>query len=542
MAEYTRRQYSCFKCGERHAKPMGKKCKNIRDKNTEDSGVVTKDTLVDFMSEIKSLLNGATQKIGKIEGRLDKNEEDSLTEVRNDNVKHDLTGNEFREIEENSLLVNIVQNSPEERAGHVIVDEELIESGNQIQTSLAGMDRQLIAENSTANMHVSQSLDANARAKQLQDKLQEMDRQKKEIEQMMEEIRTGLKYTEKRSSTNVENVVQSQQDCDKNKETTELSGVIKEMRTILEEVRNNKGQQSVLANTGMEYSVLANTRAAENVLANIQEEIQYEATSQGKGAGQASDNFGQINNNALANVNYRAGEFMNNDSLKANVAVVQQAAKRLAELGLQEDTEETTGQGIVNSNMKGRKSGAISKATDKITIDTDWPHYHITRGINLAPSFYEEFSLEEFVLGYLRMLTEPDSKFNFEVMIEILKDLYEDSVDFSWLNAKAFYKSIAVEVEHEKIKFEDSLLLQKCHMINCRFHKQNPRGNTEKKSFKQMPQGGVCSALFQTGECDKKFDHGTYVHACAFCWKNKNVLFKHKETECFSKNREVPKH
>ena len=157
MAEYTRRQYNCFKCGERHEKPTGKKCKNIRENNTEDSGLVTKATLVDFMSEIKSLWNGATQRIGKIEGRLDKNEEDSLTEVRNDNVEHDLTGNEFREIERNSLFEDFVQNTPEERAGHVLVDDELIESGNQLQTSLAGMDRQLNAENTTANIHVSQS-------------------------------------------------------------------------------------------------------------------------------------------------------------------------------------------------------------------------------------------------------------------------------------------------------------------------------------------------------------------------------------------------
>ena len=182
MAEYTRRQYNCFKCGERHAKPTGKKCKNIRENNTEDSGLVTKDTLVDFMSEIKSLLHGATQRIGKIEGRLDKNEEDSLTEVRNDYVEHDLTGNEFRELERNSLFVDSLQNTQEERAGHVLGDEELIESGNHIQTSLVGMDKQLNAENTTANIHVSQSVDVNARAKQLQDKLQEMDRQKKEID------------------------------------------------------------------------------------------------------------------------------------------------------------------------------------------------------------------------------------------------------------------------------------------------------------------------------------------------------------------------
>ena len=96
-------------------------------------------------------------------------------------------------------------------------------------------------------------------------------------------------------------------------------------------------------------------------------------------------------------------------TLKNDVDLVSLAAKRLAELGLHETHESYAIQGKSGFAGKGKRSGAVSKATDKVIKDTDWPHYHITRGVDLWPSSYDELSLDEFCLGYIRMLRDANS-------------------------------------------------------------------------------------------------------------------------------------
>ena len=143
----------------------------------------------------------------------------------------------------------------------------------------------------------------------------------------------------------------------------------------------------------------------------------------------------QCNNNA-GQIQRGIDDLLNNDSLKNDSDLVNLAAKRLAELGLQVTQDSDVLQSKSGYAGKGKKSGAVSKATDKVVKESDWPYYHITRGVDLMPSSYDELSLDEFCLGYIRMLRDADSKFNLHIMLEVLEDMLEDTVDFSWKNVK----------------------------------------------------------------------------------------------------------
>ena len=231
----------------------------------------------------------------------------------------------------------------------------------------------------------------------------------------------------------------------------------------------------------------------------------------------------------------------NFDVIKNAPGVMQQAAARLNQLGLTKTHDGHLQAESFNPLNKGRRSGSICKASDKIVMDMDWPHYHITRGVNLVPSSYEELTQEEFQLGYIRMLRDPDSQFNMSVMLEILEDLLEDTVDFGWQNVKGYYKSLGLEVERGKLRWSDKAAIQKRRFTQCRVIKSVQKPNSEKKQTRQVPLNSQCCAMFNSNACTHKGDHAPYIHSCTYCFNNKNVVNRHKEQDCFFKMRELSK-
>ena len=246
----------------------------------------------------------------------------------------------------------------------------------------------------------------------------------------------------------------------------------------------------------------------------------------------------EVTNQATRNANIN--EELTVTALRNNAAIVNKAAERLAQLDLNDfDLPDHV---AATSANRGKKSGCVTKSSDKIKTVMDWPHFHVTRGVNAVPASYDELSLEEFILGYVRMLRDADCAFDKEVMWEFLEDLMEDAIDFSWQNAKGFFKSTALEVEHGKLRWDDSMRMQKRRMIQCRVQKQPVKPQQqEKKATRQPSPGSMCCALYQSGQCDKRFDHFPYIHACANCFNNRNLVFKHKEADCFFKIKESPK-
>ena len=88
---------------------------------------------------------------------------------------------------------------------------------------------------------------------------------------------------------------------------------------------------------------------------------------------------------------------------------------------------------------------------------------------------------------------------------------------------------------------------KKRRFTKCRINKQPVsvplpvKSNQERRSQHQLPPGTSCCAAYQTKNCDKQFDHASFIHACRYCFQNRNQNYKHSESECFSKAREEAK-
>ena len=293
--------------------------------------------------------------------------------------------------------------------------------------------------------------------------------------------------TDRQNAATTNDTVVSAQRITNNSEA-EVTSLLKDVKSLLGENKNSRNTFSgavncteegiqgerALASTHLRDSrvTLASDRSSVNALASTHttatEGLTYEALdglSQGRKAqtqGKVVQVDDQRNNNAGIE------NFLNNDSLKNDVDLVSLAAKRLAELGLHETQKSYPIQGKSGYAGKSKRSGAVSKATDKVIKELDWPHYHITRGVDLLPSSYDELSLDDFCLGYIRMLRDADSNFNLHIMMEILEDLLEDTDDFSWKNVKGYYKSLALAIEQGKLKWEDTAAIQKRRFTQCR--------------------------------------------------------------------------
>ena len=226
------------------------------------------------------------------------------------------------------------------------------------------------------------------------------------------------------------------------------------------------------------------------------------------------------------------------ESVRANTAAMADVAAKLAAWGLAEDVGDLSNAATPPWRPRPKRSGTVSKGTDVIKNVIDWPHYHIRKGPNRTPPEFAQLSAEEFVLGYLRMLKAPDSKFDNARMLEILLEVMEDAVDFGWDRARSFYGMVGLGVEHNEMGWADKQELLKMRLTHSRTvlpaQSTKPDKPTSKAPIK------ACAA-YQVGTCDQLADHTPYRHVCEYCLRVRNFSFHHPESECRTKRNNQPK-
>ena len=226
------------------------------------------------------------------------------------------------------------------------------------------------------------------------------------------------------------------------------------------------------------------------------------------------------------------------DTVRQDHEVMAEAMARMAEWGLDED-------GMIDKTdvprkwrNRQRKSGAVSTGMDSIKVFVDWPHFHIQKGPKQIAPELSDITAEEFVLGYLRMLDDPDSQFDRERMLSILKDILEDSVDFGWERAKAFYTMLGRQVEQRRLLWSDTEQILKLRLTHSRV--SIPDTSTKPKRQTMLAKIKTCAA-FQKGSCDQPADHGQFRHVCDYCLRVRSAVFPHSELKCKSKEGSNPK-
>ena len=106
--------------------------------------------------------------------------------------------------------------------------------------------------------------------------------------------------------------------------------------------------------------------------------------------------------------------------LRQNAMVMSQASDKLARIRWQEDEGETPAEAAKNKSG-GKKSGSMLVAAETVNDRIDWPHMYVSRatsGRRLGVA-YLDLTSEEFVVGYISMLSAPLRTWDCVLMIKL---------------------------------------------------------------------------------------------------------------------------
>ena len=278
---------------------------------------------------------------------------------------------------------------------------------------------------------------------------------------------------------------------------------------------------------------LGDNRAVLEALKEIQDRMtRMETKMESREEDTASEANSSLPNNENSVGRERENRELTPQSLRKDRVTMDAVAAKLAEWGVVEDEAQPSTSGVLTWRAGAKKSGAVSKGTDNIKKVIDWPHFHIRQGPKRTVPTFEEISSHEFVLGFLRMIRDPASKYDKDRMLEVLSDVMEDTIDFGWENAKGFYNMVGQDIEQNKLDWNDKQALLQMRLT----HSRTVLPPAQSKPNKPVGSARAkCCAAFQRGTCDQEGNHGPYKHACDYCYRTKNMFFPHPEPECKSK-------
>ena len=231
------------------------------------------------------------------------------------------------------------------------------------------------------------------------------------------------------------------------------------------------------------------------------------------------------------------------ESLRRDRRLMRQAAKRLSRLRWDSDDDEQSNND--GKRTSGKKSGSVLTATDKVRKSIDWPQMYVRRVTKGSPKgvVFRDLKVEEFVYGFLKMLAAPDCKLDSGFMINMLTDIMQDAMEFSWPNARSFYEQVGINVEMGMIQWTDEQAVGKLRMQYSRtvFPAVKDTKEYNKTPLVQAPPNTKCCVPYQTRTCEQERDHQPFVHACAYCHKSKSVICRHPENDCYRKANDISK-
>ena len=226
-------------------------------------------------------------------------------------------------------------------------------------------------------------------------------------------------------------------------------------------------------------------------------------------------------------------------SLRKDISLMAEAASRIAQINVDVYGDDEDDRPLVRRRNTGKKSGSQLLASDIVQTTIDWPHLHVRRLVagkrKSVP--YADLRAEEFVVGFLAMIGSPQCKWDYRTMTGILEMIMQDTIDFSWANALAFYEMLGLEVEEGVITWEDKAAIMDKRVTHCRtnFPEKKEAKEQQATSAKPKPALSKCCALFQRASCLQSRDHPPFMHACAYCFKTVSGVFRHTEADCARK-------
>lgn len=202
---------------------------------------------------------------------------------------------------------------------------------------------------------------------------------------------------------------------------------------------------------------------------------------------------------------------------------------RLAELNLISDDSDdaATAETEIRRTNKGKKSGRAKTAEDVIVREIDWPHFYVHRGHSRQAARYEDLTIPEFTFGYLSMITNGNhSPTETEHMLNHLRELMRDAMDFPWQNVRNFHGVLWNHFEMDRIRWRDGEKIQELRQVYA-------RRTAIQAGTRSTPS--PCS-MFNRNACRFTEDHesryGPAKHVCAWCLRTDGRHYKHSESDC----------
>ena len=232
------------------------------------------------------------------------------------------------------------------------------------------------------------------------------------------------------------------------------------------------------------------------------------------------------------------------ESLRKDLKRMRLAAAKLASLTV-DDSDEEEINCLPKNRANGKKSGAHMTAADHIENRMDWPHFYVHRmsGGRRKGLTFSELRVEEFVFGFLAMLKAKKGKWVQQDMLDLLQNMMQDTMEFSWGNAVSFFETMETDMEKGTLKWVDLERIRELRMTYART--VFPQKKEVKEGFRGAPQpataGMKCCMAFQKHACEMDRDHHPFTHGCHYCFRTKTLLCRHPEEECIRKNSDVSK-
>ncbi len=177
---------------------------------------------------------------------------------------------------------------------------------------------------------------------------------------------------------------------------------------------------------------------------------------------------------------------------------------------------------------RGKKSGRDKTAIDVVFKDVDWPHFYVQTRQH-RPATYDTLTVEEFVYGYLRVISNEQDEAVKAAMRSHLEELMLDARQYSWPKARSFHALILAEMERGNLTWLDREGIQ--YIRHRKGYVASPARNSGPALVPSTSGVTICKA-YNEGSCSIKNTHGGQKHVCSFCFSEVQRMYRHPETQC----------
>jgi hypothetical protein len=220
---------------------------------------------------------------------------------------------------------------------------------------------------------------------------------------------------------------------------------------------------------------------------------------------------------------------------------------------------------------KQLKSGRVTTGNHFVTKEIRWPH-HVVVGSDGEPPSYEILTLEQLVLGHMKIAAKEDEKTK-AFMYDHLITMMSDVTKYGFAVVKAFHSSWLQHIESERATWASTRLRRELRQEQVASHLRidnkkkkkssvqaeeyalalqdspSPRRAQRKRHQKpankrakydydsapsppKAPAGTKTCTAFNKGSCSEDDSHDGLEHICQFCMKLTRYMNVHQSRHC----------